>query len=35
MSMREFSADATPCQRRVAVQWVAASILLPTWASGA
>ncbi|CAN7457071.1 type IV pili methyl-accepting chemotaxis transducer N-terminal domain-containing protein [Acidovorax delafieldii] len=24
-----------PCQRRVAVQWVAAGILLPTWANGA
>ncbi|MCM2347494.1 type IV pili methyl-accepting chemotaxis transducer N-terminal domain-containing protein [Acidovorax soli] len=28
-------AQALPCQRRVAVQWVAAGILLPTWAGGA
>lgn len=28
-------AQALPCQRRVAVQWVAAGILLPTWANGA
>ena len=33
--LNSFSADAMPCQRRVAVQWVAAGILLPTWASGA
>lgn len=32
---RQLSADATPCQRRVALQWVAAGILLPSWASGA
>ena len=28
-------AQALPCQRRVAVQWVTAGILLPGWASGA
>ena len=28
-------AQALPCQRRLAVQWVAAGILLPGWASGA
>ena len=33
--LNSFSADAMPCQRRVGVQWVAAGILLPTWASGA
>ena len=33
--LNRFSADAMPCQRRVAVQWVAAGILLPTWANGA
>lgn len=33
MLTREFSADATPCQRRVALQWVAAGVLLPTWAT--
>ena len=35
MLTREFSADATPCQRRVALQWVAAGVLLPTWATWA
>ncbi|WP_298211238.1 type IV pili methyl-accepting chemotaxis transducer N-terminal domain-containing protein [Acidovorax sp.] len=33
--MREFSPPAAPCRRRVAVQWVAAGILLPAWANGA
>ena len=28
-------AQALPCQRRVAVQWVTAGILLPGWANGA
>ena len=35
MLTREFSADATPCQRRVALQRVAAGVLLPTWATWA
>ena len=35
MLTREFSADAVPCQRRVALQWVAAGVLLPTWATWA
>ena len=35
MLTREFSADATPCQRRVALQCVAAGVLLPTWATWA
>ena len=35
MLTREFSADAMPCQRRVALQWVAAGVLLPTWATWA
>ena len=35
MLMRELFADATLCQRRVALQWVAAGVLLPSWASGA
>ena len=35
MLTREFSADATPCRRRVALQWVAAGVLLPTWATWA
>jgi len=35
MPVREFLADAMPCQRRVAVQWVAAGILLPAWARSA
>ena len=35
MLTREFSADATPCQRRVALQWVAAGVLLPPWATWA
>ncbi|WP_426304490.1 type IV pili methyl-accepting chemotaxis transducer N-terminal domain-containing protein [Acidovorax facilis] len=35
MLTREFSADATPCQRRMALQWVAAGVLLPTWATWA
>ena len=29
---RECVADAMPCQRRAVVQWVAAGVLLPTWA---
>jgi len=32
---RECVADAMPCQRRAAVQWVAAGVLLPTWATWA
>ena len=35
MLTREFSADAVPCQRRVALQRVAAGVLLPTWATWA
>lgn len=35
MLTREFSADAVPCQRRVALQWAAAGVLLPTWATWA
>ena len=35
MLTREFSADATPCQRRVALQRVAAGVLLPAWATWA
>ena len=35
MLTREFSADAEPCQRRVALQRVAAGVLLPTWATWA
>lgn len=36
MPTREFSPlDALACPRRLAVQWVAAGILLPTWASAA
>lgn len=35
MLTREFSADTTPCQRRVALQWAAAGVLLPTWATWA
>ena len=35
MLTREFSVDAVPCQRRVALQWVAAGVLLPTWATWA
>lgn len=35
MLTRELSADATPCQRRVALQRVAAGVLLPTWATWA
>ncbi len=35
MLTRECVADAMPCQRRAAVQWVAAGLLLPTWATWA
>src|SRR3990167_2007870 len=35
MLSHEFSADAVPCQRRLALQWVAAGVLLPTWATWA
>ena len=35
MLTREFSVDAAPCQRRVALQRVAAGVLLPTWATWA
>ena len=35
MLTREFSVDAVPCQRRVALQRVAAGVLLPTWATWA
>ena len=35
MLTREFCADAVPCQRRVALQRVAAGVLLPTWATWA
>ena len=32
---RECVADAMPCRRRAVVQWVAAGVLLPTWATWA
>lgn len=35
MLTRDFSVDAVPCQRRVALQRVAAGVLLPTWATWA
>lgn len=35
MLTREYVANARPCQRRAAVQWVAAGVLLPTWATWA
>ena len=38
MLTRESLADALPCQRRVAVRWLAAGVLLPAgggWAGGA
>lgn len=35
MLTRECVADAMPCQRRAAVQWVAAGLLLPSWATWA
>lgn len=33
--MRDVPVLGATCQRRTAVQWVAASVLLPTWATGA
>ena len=35
MLTRKVSTDAMPCQRRAVLQWAAAGILVPAWASGA
>src|SRR5690606_29481751 len=35
MLTHESIADALPCQRRAAVRWLAAGVLLPTWAGWA